>query len=159
MESDNKLDVARLLKEGANANSKGTQDRTALMLAAVKGESTIIKALIKAGAKVDEKDEQGRTALTKAVSLGRVEAAETLVVAKADLEVKDNAGWMSPVHTFADMHLTGAEFLISKGFRADKAADEHPYNLLRLAAKHNDHKLARLLAKLEWACSQNQVIQ
>jgi ankyrin repeat protein len=62
IESGNKLEVARFLKEGANANSKDAQGRTALMLAATKGESTIIKTLVKAGAKVEEKDEQGRTA-------------------------------------------------------------------------------------------------
>ena len=46
IEKSEKAEVARLLKEGANPNAKDAQSRAALMLAATKGESDIIKTLL-----------------------------------------------------------------------------------------------------------------
>jgi ankyrin repeat protein len=47
IEKGDKAEVARLLKEGANPNAKDSKGSTPLLLAAVKGESEIIKTLIK----------------------------------------------------------------------------------------------------------------
>jgi ankyrin repeat protein len=60
-------DSARyLMDHGADVNAKSTTGKTALMIAAEKGDSDTVRALLQHGARVNERDSKGKTALQHA---------------------------------------------------------------------------------------------
>ncbi|UCF81017.1 MAG: ankyrin repeat domain-containing protein [Acidobacteriota bacterium] len=78
---DAKVEI--LLEQGADANAKDKDGRTALMMAATKGRTETAKTLIEAGADVDAKTPKGTTALKFAETEGHTEVAEILKQAGA----------------------------------------------------------------------------
>ncbi len=65
---------------------------TALIWAATKGHTEVVKALIEAGANLNAQDKNGYTALIWATREGRAEVVEALIDAKADLNAQDYEG-------------------------------------------------------------------
>jgi ankyrin repeat protein len=86
--------------------------------------------------------------LFAAIDDDSVEGVAVLLKKCASVNAKDKQGWTPLVHAFADMRTNGAEFLISNGAKLDskEALQSYP---LKLAEKHSDHNLAKLLDKLE----------
>jgi len=70
--------LERLLREGANAEAKGTNGVTPLMNAAESGQVPLISLLLENGSNPNAKDEQGETALTQAARRGYVNAVNLL---------------------------------------------------------------------------------
>jgi ankyrin repeat protein len=86
--------VEALLRAGADVNTRDTQGRTALILAAEKSGSdkaaaAIVRRLIAAGSDVNARDQQGRTAL---MMYGSEEVTRALLAAGADPTLKDSQG-------------------------------------------------------------------
>ena len=71
--------VSLLLLLGAEANMQDSQGRTALMIAASKGEEPAVEALLQAGASMTLKDSLARTALHYAQAIGHVDCVQTLL--------------------------------------------------------------------------------
>ncbi len=84
--------VQSALKHGADVNSRGENDNTALMLATRNKDTEMAKLLIDANALLDTQNKNGSTALTWAAEHGRTEIAQLLIDAGADLNIKDNNG-------------------------------------------------------------------
>jgi ankyrin repeat protein len=71
-------EMERLLKEGADVNSKDGNDSTLLMYAAASGDNKICAFLIKNGANVNAKSKDGTTARTLAILSGHLETSRFL---------------------------------------------------------------------------------
>ncbi len=71
-------EVEKLLKMGADINSRDSAGCTALMFAARKGYEDVVEFLIKKGAKVDLKDNYGCTALLRALERRNHKCAKIL---------------------------------------------------------------------------------
>ena len=93
--------VKLLLLHGANPNTKGKNETTPLIKAAILGvkdarpmadKLTIIKHLIDSGAEIDAQDINGKTALMCAVGNSRIEIVELLISSDASLTIVDNQG-------------------------------------------------------------------
>lgn len=81
-------DVARLLRDGADANSVDDSGWTPLMLAATRGNRKMLKFLLKSGAHLDSmlsNDQVNDTSLHMAAKNGHVEAIDELLLAGADV--------------------------------------------------------------------------
>lgn len=57
------LIVNKLLEKKAESNIRDSMGRTALMLAAMNGDDTLIKILLEKGVEINVKNKRGRTAL------------------------------------------------------------------------------------------------
>jgi ankyrin repeat protein len=83
--------VSLLLEAGANVNAK-SNGGTPLLMASLKGRTTIIGLLLNKGADVGATDVEGSTALMKAAINGRTEAGRMLIENGIDIDAKNNAG-------------------------------------------------------------------
>lgn len=81
-----------LLKRGANVNARRENRTTALMVAALNGQTEFLVALIAKGARVNARNAFGNTALIDAASLGQVEMVRWLLIAGANVKTKNESG-------------------------------------------------------------------
>jgi ankyrin repeat protein len=88
----NAAKMKRLLKQGADPNSKNTPGMTALMTAAASGKGDACKLLIENGADVNLKDIYGETALHAAASKGDAKVCRLLAENGADMDWRDMYG-------------------------------------------------------------------
>lgn len=84
--------VQRLLEAGTDPNRQDPAGTTALMTAAISGQSEVVQHLVAAGADPNIQDQEGKTALMWAVISGQNEVVHLLVAAGADPNIKDKDG-------------------------------------------------------------------
>jgi hypothetical protein len=72
-------EVQRMIEAGADVNAKDSHGYTALMLAAEKGYTEIVRLLVEEGADVGARDNSGRSACNRAFSNGNREIVQLLV--------------------------------------------------------------------------------
>lgn len=85
--------LARALKAGADRETKGSNDWTALILSAFHNRAGCLSALIEAGSDPNAKDITGWTASMRAASNGHADCLSLLIQAGADMGAKDRYGW------------------------------------------------------------------
>lgn len=90
--SQDTAEVKRLLKEGADPNSRDRNGRTPLMEAASEGYTQTVRALLENGANVNATDRVGWTALFWAAFSRRTETLRALVARGADVNARDGEG-------------------------------------------------------------------
>ena len=88
--------VTLLLDRGVDVNSRDSDGRTALSLAASSGHLQILAQLLDRKADVEAKDVQGRTALMYAAMRGRWAVAELLLQHGCEVDAKDEG--RTPLH-------------------------------------------------------------
>jgi ankyrin repeat protein len=89
-DSDDAVQVEKLLAAGANPNVKDRYGFTPLYFAATNGSAAIVQKLLKAGADANFADSGGETALMSAVRSGNIDAVKALLVAGASVKAKDS---------------------------------------------------------------------
>jgi ankyrin repeat protein len=77
--SNDSQKVIELLKNGSNVNQKGEKRKTALHIAAEKGQIEIVRLLLEHGADPNLADWVGSTALDSASSIGQLEIVKLLI--------------------------------------------------------------------------------
>ena len=83
----------RLLKQGANTNARDAAGRTALMYAAITGQTRVVlKALLDRGADVNARSSDGTTALIAAATFGDPQAIKMLLSKGAEVNARDASG-------------------------------------------------------------------
>jgi ankyrin repeat protein len=135
--------LKRLVKNGANPNSRDRLDQPMLLKAAYKGNAKIVKTLLSYGAEVDATgNEYQQTALSVASGEGHKRIVEILLAHGADANKKANTG-MSPL-MLAVGHPEIAEILLKHGADVD-AEDDDGYTPLIYAAIEGNADTARIL--------------
>lgn len=94
-------DVDRLLSEGADVDAEGEHDSTAIMYAAMHGNTRIVDLLLEYGADVDKLPWNGQTALMLAAERGHAQIVDKLLGAGADPDLEDR--WRRTALWFAEM--------------------------------------------------------
>ncbi|MDX1569566.1 MAG: ankyrin repeat domain-containing protein, partial [Xanthomonadales bacterium] len=91
-DGDDPAGVDLLIANGAEVSVRGKLGRTALMAAAMKGNSLIARALLKSGAKVNAQDDFGNTALMEAARAGANRVLDELSHWNPETEHRDKPG-------------------------------------------------------------------
>ena len=89
----NVMEVRKLLKQGIDPNAAvDASGITALMQAAMIGDTAIVKLLLNKGANVNAKEQSGMTALMNAAAFGDAEMVKLLIDKGADIHTTNNEG-------------------------------------------------------------------
>jgi ankyrin repeat protein/Flp pilus assembly protein TadD len=107
--------------------------RTALMLAAGRGQTDLIPSIIAAGVNVNARDLEGDTALFYAATNGRLEAVDALLKAGADVGSANKKGSTSLIGAATEGYPQIVKLLLARGARVDQG-DEDGDNALLLAS-------------------------
>jgi len=99
----------RLLEGGTDPNATDDSGRTALMYAAVNGQTDLIGVLIDRGARINVSSKAGETALTLAAHFGDPEGVKLLLENGADVSVKDANEWTALKYAEARLQFAPAE--------------------------------------------------
>jgi hypothetical protein len=83
--------VTLLLEAGANVAAP-SRDMPPVVMAAVRGNTDMVKALVAHGASVDAADSMGMTPLIAAAQSGYIDIAEFLITSGANVNAKDKTG-------------------------------------------------------------------
>ena len=109
--------------------------RTALALAAERGDASEVKRLLKAGAAVDGCDDCLWTPLMHAVANGHAEAAERLIAAGADVNARDKGGYSILAMAAGNGHAALVSRLAGLGALVDSRDDSLGWTPLIWAAR------------------------
>eukprot|EP00249_Psilotum_nudum_P024121 c29099_g2_i1 orf=1378-2988(-) len=135
--------VEEVLKD-VNVDDEDKQGRTALSLAAARGNYWMVNVFLEAGANVSAKDRLGLTPLLEAASGGCLDIVKILLRAGADIDARNASGWAA-LHFAASLgRLEVLKFLLDEG--ADKhAMDGHGRTPLHVAVASRHLKALRML--------------
>jgi ankyrin repeat protein len=113
--SGNTTEIVRLLKSGANVNTKDNHGFTALHIASGRGDLATIELLINKGANVSAQNDGGDTPLHDACMNGKIEAVKLLIEKGADINAKNKSG-QNPIYPTAESgNFALVKLLVSKG--------------------------------------------
>lgn len=140
----NTEEVQKLLREGADPNTRDNNGRTALIEAALGGYTDIVRALLEKGADVNAKDKDGWTALFWAACLDHTDTVRMLLKKGADVNAKGNNGWTALMIAVDLSHIETARALLEKGADVN-ARDKDGNTALRLAEKYRYAGIIALL--------------
>lgn len=131
--------VTAILRAGADANARGKDGATSLMIAAARGHLEVAKALLAQRADVNAQDEQGRTALMFAVFRARLAMVDLFLEKGGNPDVKDKGGAPAFVYglvaqpnSAGSRHKEVLELLTSKG-KATRVNTQSPEGTLGAA--------------------------
>ena len=119
--------------------------RTALTLAAERGEFETVMAMLDDGTAVDERDGCGWTALMKAGANGHLAMLEALLARGADPEHRDEAGYTALMVAVVNGREATSRALLEAGARIDAVDDEAEWSSLTWAARNGRPALVALL--------------
>lgn len=114
-DSGDKSEVIRLLKKGANPDSKGDFGVTPLMRAAFRGNVEIAELLIKSGAYVNASDIGGDTPLHMAARGGNSKMVKLLLHYDAHIDAPDNQKWTPLMRAIMSKSENVTEVLVDRG--------------------------------------------
>jgi uncharacterized protein len=121
---------------------------TALMRAALAGNTEQVKELIHQGAGIDQRDDYGRTALMFAVINLHDETMKVLLEYGADVNAKSNKGGTALMEAASAGDLRMVRALLDKGADAHARLLETNESAATLAARHGHVEIAQLLSQI-----------
>ena len=137
--------LAKLLKNGANADAKIESGITPLLYAIIRNHFESVKLLLEHGVNVEEKTKEGITPLTIAVSYENADIISLLLDYRADIEANSDAERRTPL-SIAAKYTTPAivKLLLDRG-AAIEALGEFGYTPLTAAVSKNNVDTAQIL--------------
>jgi len=131
-----------------SAAEEYTHGHTALMRAAVNGNTETVEELIHQGVDINERDEKGRTALMFAVVNSHYETMTVLLEHGADVQAKSNEGGTALMGAALAGDLRMVEALLDKGADVHARLRDTNESAVTLATSHGHVEVARLLSQL-----------
>lgn len=122
---------------------------TALMRAALDGNTDRVQELILQGADINQRDDEGRTALMFAVINGHYETMKVLLEHGADFNARSNKGGTALMGAALADDLRMVQALLDKGADLHARLTETNETAGTLAASHGYTEIARLLRQLD----------
>ncbi len=135
--------VERLLKQGADVNSRDSSRQTGLLHAARQGRTEVVRILLIHGADINAKDRHGYTALMNACNSGRTEIVKLLLDRGADPNARDKAGRTALMAAAMQGRVEAVKMLLARG--ADLAAKDK-FGMTAVSSA-SDPKVRDLLAQ------------
>jgi len=89
--------MRKMIQYGADVNVQNNRGETALMNAAYRGETSIVRLLLKHGAQINLRDEEGQTALLFAVDEGHTTTVRLLLERGADVHALRSTDGSAPL--------------------------------------------------------------
>jgi uncharacterized protein len=106
----------RALRSGADVNGRASDQATALILATLGNQPSMVKLLLANGASIDARNSGGFTALHAAAYVGSSSIAELLLGKGAPLDDANNKAGVTPLMVAGEEnHPDVAELLIARG--------------------------------------------
>jgi ankyrin repeat protein len=141
--------MEELLKKGADINSKDSNGKTALMLAATSGNITAMETLVnKFHANVTVKDKNDQTALSQAASMGLNDSVKTLLNFRPKVtEGQDINGNTPLMNAVKNGHSNVVKTLLEKGGAAASIPDDQGRTPLMESIKRGDGRSVKELLK------------
>jgi ankyrin repeat protein len=122
---------------------------TALMRAALDGNTEKVKELIQQGVDINQRDENGRTALMFAVINSHYETTRVLLESGADVNAKSNKGGTALMGAASDGDLRMVQALLDGGADVQARLRETNESAVTLAERHGHAEITRLLRQLD----------
>ena len=121
---------------------------TALMRAALDGDTERVKDLIHQGADINQRDDNGRTALMFAVINMHYETMKVLLEYGADVQAMSDEGGTALMGAAIVGDLRMVQALLDKGANVHARLRETNESAVTFAERHGHGEIARLLANL-----------
>lgn len=135
-ETNDAKKVFNLVARGHSPNVVDEKGRTALMLAAMGGNSEITEILLTHRARINSRDKLGNTALFYAAGGNEVEVMEMLLDRKADINMQNRRG-VSPLMSASSAgHIAAVQMLLEN--RANAAATDFTGRTALMWAERNN---------------------
>jgi ankyrin repeat protein len=122
---------------------------TALMRAALDGNTEKVKELIQQGADINQRDDIGRTALMFAVINSHYETMRVLLECGADVNAESNKGGTALMGAASDGDLRMVQALLDGGAHVHARLRETNESAVTLAEKNGHAEIAQLLRQLD----------
>src|SRR5215813_4804082 len=119
-----------------------THGHTALMRAALDGDTETVNELIDQGEDINQRDENGRTALMFAVVNSHYETMKVLLEYGADVQVKSNEGGTVLMGAALAGDLRMVQALLDRGAQVHARLPETNESAVTLAEKHGHAEIA-----------------
>lgn len=133
-----------LLAQGADADDADLDGRTALIEAAWRGYSRIVKALIDNGANLSSFDNTRKNALMWAAINGHAEVLLGLLAAGSPIDEQDNEGITALMRAAWNSHTAAVKILVNAGARID-IQDKKGLTALQYGDRAGNVEIQRLL--------------
>jgi ankyrin repeat protein len=145
----NDLDtINQLASTTADIDARGTNGKTALMIAAKSGNAGLVKKLLEAGADARAENVNGGTPIMFAAIDGDIETIETLIQAGSEVRTRGSNGWSALMVAAAKGHVDATRLIINAG--ADiNTVDIYLWTPLHRAAYENRIKVVEILLEQE----------
>ncbi len=122
---------------------------TALMRAALDGNTEKVKELIHQGVDINQRDENGRTALMFAVINSHYETMRVLLEYGADVNARSNKGGTALMGAASGGDLRMVQALLDGGAHVHTTLRETNESAVTLAESHGHAEITRLLRQLD----------
>jgi len=132
-----------------SASEGYTHGHTALMRAALDGNTEKVKELIHQGAEINQRDDIGRTALMFAAINTHYETMKVLLELGADVNARSNKGGTALMGAATAGDLRMVQALLDKGADLNPRLPETNESAADFAASHGHAEIARLLSQID----------
>lgn len=133
-----------LMVRGEPVDVQDGQGRTALMMAAIADNETMIRLLLKYLARADVRDNIGNNAIGYAATHGNVSVVRAMAESKVDLNLANKRGQTPLMLAAAEGHVAVVQYLLERGADA-KLSDFTGRSALSWAEHHRKPAVARVL--------------
>src|SRR5262245_18909647 len=132
-----------------SAAEEYTHGHTALMRAALDGNTEAVKELLHQNVDINQRDENGRTALMFAAVNAHYETLNVLLEYGADVNAKSNKGGTALMAAASAGDLRIVQTLLDKGADVHTRLPETNESAITLATRNGHAEIARLLSRTD----------